>query len=50
MKVVIDQNALMNIIGSEMDWVEDNLEQRFVFKNPNISEFPKTSKWWAGIG
>lgn len=36
-KVIIDSKALFSIIGSEMDWVEDKLNQRFVFKNPNIS-------------
>ncbi|KAN0112759.1 hypothetical protein V8E51_005710 [Hyaloscypha variabilis] len=35
-KVLIDSKALFSIIGSEMDWVEDKLNQRFVFKNPNI--------------
>ena len=39
-KVLIDSKALFSIIGSEMDWVEDKLNQRFVFKNPNISMFP----------
>lgn len=38
-KVLIDNKALLNIIGSEMDWLEDKLNQRFVFKNPNISEW-----------
>lgn len=38
-KVLIDSKALFSIIGSEMDWVEDKLNQRFVFRNPNISEF-----------
>lgn len=37
-KVLIDNKALLNIIGSEMDWLEDKLNQRFVFKNPNISQ------------
>ncbi|KAF2154088.1 iron sulfur assembly protein 1 [Myriangium duriaei CBS 260.36] len=37
-KVLIDSKALFSIIGSEMDWVEDKLNQRFVFKNPNITE------------
>lgn len=37
-KVLIDNKALLNIIGSEMDWLEDKLNQRFIFKNPNISE------------
>jgi len=37
-KVLIDSKALFSIIGSEMDWVEDKLNQRFVFHNPNISK------------
>ncbi|KAI0843256.1 iron-binding protein iscA [Hypoxylon sp. FL0890] len=37
-KVLIDSKALFSIIGSEMDWVEDKLSQRFVFHNPNIKE------------
>ncbi|CAM1509298.1 Fc.00g030370.m01.CDS01 [Cosmosporella sp. VM-42] len=38
-KVLIDSKALFSIIGSEMDWAEDKLNQRFVFRNPNISEY-----------
>ncbi|ODQ66038.1 hypothetical protein NADFUDRAFT_82913 [Nadsonia fulvescens var. elongata DSM 6958] len=34
-KVLIDSKALFSIIGSEMDWVDDKLSSRFVFKNPN---------------
>lgn len=37
-KVLIDSKALFSIIGSEMDWQEDKLSQRFVFRNPNISK------------
>lgn len=37
-KVLIESKALFSIIGSEMDWVEDKLNERFVFRNPNISE------------
>lgn len=37
-KVLIDSKALFSIIGSEMDWAEDKLNQRFVFRNPNISK------------
>ena len=37
-RVLIDSKALFSIIGSEMDWVEDKLSQRFVFRNPNISK------------
>ncbi|KAL5628601.1 hypothetical protein BROUX41_003349 [Berkeleyomyces rouxiae] len=36
--VLIDSKALFSIIGSEMDWVEDNLLEKFVFKNPNIKD------------
>jgi iron-sulfur cluster assembly accessory protein len=37
-KVLIDSKALFSIIGSEMDWQEDKLSSRFIFKNPNIKE------------
>lgn len=37
-QVLIDSKALFSIIGSEMDWIEDKLSQRFVFRNPNIKE------------
>ncbi|KAI9753266.1 MAG: Iron-sulfur assembly protein 1 [Chaenotheca gracillima] len=37
-KVLVDSKALFSIIGSEMDWVEDKLNRRFVFRNPNIKE------------
>jgi iron-sulfur cluster assembly accessory protein len=37
-KVLIDNRALLSVIGSEMDWVRDKLSQKFVFKNPNIKE------------
>jgi iron-sulfur cluster assembly accessory protein len=38
-KVLIDSKALIKVIGSEMDWVEDKLSARFTFTNPNISKF-----------
>jgi iron-sulfur cluster assembly 1 len=38
-RIVIDNRALMSVIGSEMDWVEDVLSRRFVFRNPNISRY-----------
>jgi iron-sulfur cluster assembly protein len=41
-KVLIDSKALFSIIGSEMDWQEDKLSSRFVFRNPNISKIPHT--------
>jgi len=37
-KVLIDSKALFSIIGSEMDWIEDKLNERFIFRNPNISK------------
>lgn len=37
-RVLIDSKALFSIIGSEMDWVEDKLSSRFVFRNPNIKD------------
>ena len=43
-KVLIDSKALFSIIGSEMDWLEDKLSARFVFRNPNISESAAPSK------
>ena len=39
-QVLIDSKALFSIIGSEMDWQEDKLSRRFIFRNPNISEWP----------
>lgn len=41
-RVLIDSKALFSIIGSEMDWVEDKLSARFVFKNPNISVYSRS--------
>lgn len=38
-KVLVDSKALFSIIGSEMDWQEDKLSARFVFRNPNISKY-----------
>ncbi|KAF9478699.1 hypothetical protein BDN70DRAFT_879605 [Pholiota conissans] len=37
-RVLIDSKALFSIIGSEMDWSEDQLSSKFVFKNPNIKD------------
>jgi len=37
-RVLIDSKALFSIIGSEMDWKEDQLSSKFVFKNPNIKD------------
>lgn len=34
-KVFIDPKAVMYIIGSEMDYAEDDYQAGFVFRNPN---------------
>ena len=33
--VLIDPKAIMFVVGTEMDYVEDKLQSGFVFKNPN---------------
>ena len=37
-RVLIDPKAILFIIGTEMDYVTDKLQSRFVFKNPNETE------------
>ena len=34
-KVIIDQKALMFIVGTEMDYVDNEIKSEFVFNNPN---------------
>lgn len=34
-KVVIEPMAVMYVLGTELDWVEDKLGAQFVFRNPN---------------
>jgi iron-sulfur cluster assembly 1 len=36
-KVLIDANALMHVLGTRMDFIEDRLRSEFVFTNPNAS-------------
>ena len=33
--ILIDPSAVMFLIGSEMDWVEEKFSSQFVFHNPN---------------
>lgn len=33
--ILIDPSAVMFLIGTEMDWVEEPMGARFVFNNPN---------------
>lgn len=34
-KVLIDPKAVMFLIGTEMDYVEEKLKSGFIFRNPN---------------
>jgi iron-sulfur cluster assembly accessory protein len=34
-KIFIDPTAIMFLIGSEMDYIEEKFQTGFVFKNPN---------------
>ncbi|PHT37459.1 Iron-sulfur assembly protein IscA-like 1, mitochondrial [Capsicum baccatum] len=34
-KVLIDPKALMHVIGTKMDFVDDKLRSEFIFINPN---------------
>lgn len=35
--ILIDPGALMHVLGSRMDYVEDRIKSEFVFTNPNVS-------------
>ncbi len=35
-KVIIDPKAVMFLLGTEMDFVEEKLKSGFVFRNPNV--------------
>ena len=37
-KVLIDPNAVMYLLGTEMDYKKENFSSQFVFKNPNETE------------
>ena len=37
-KVFIDANAVMYLLGTEMDYKKDQFSSQFVFKNPNETE------------
>ena len=37
-KVLIDPNAIMYLLGTEMDYKEEKFSSQFVFKNPNETE------------
>ena len=35
-KLLVEPTAAMFLLGTELDWHEDQLESRFVFNNPNV--------------
>ena len=37
-KVFIDSNAIMYLLGTEMDYKTDKFSSQFVFKNPNETD------------
>ena len=37
-KVLIDPNAIIYLLGTEMDYKKDQFSSSFVFKNPNETE------------
>lgn len=38
LKLVVDSKAIMPLIGTEMDYDENDLSNEFVFNNPNVKE------------
>ena len=37
-KVLIDPNAVMHLLGTEMDYKKEKFSSKFVFNNPNETE------------
>src|SRR5438094_240429 len=37
LRIVVDPKALMYVVGTRMDWVEDAVRAEFVFENPNAT-------------
>ena len=37
MKIIVDQDSILHLIGTEIDWEDNFMGQRFIFKNPNSS-------------
>lgn len=38
LKIVVDAKAIMPLLGTEMDYTENELGSQFTFKNPNVKE------------
>ena len=37
-KVIVDPNAIIYLLGTEMDYKEEKFSSQFIFKNPNETE------------
>jgi iron-sulfur cluster assembly protein len=37
-KVLIEPNAVMYLLGTEMDYMQEKFSSKFIFKNPNETE------------
>jgi len=37
-EILVESRALLTVLGTTMDWVDEKLGSRFVFSNPNIKE------------
>lgn len=37
-RILIDPKAILFLIGTEIDFIEEKLSQRFVFRNPNQTD------------
>jgi iron-sulfur cluster assembly accessory protein len=37
-KLFVDSKAIIHLIGTEMDFISDDLSEKFTFDNPNVKE------------
>jgi len=37
-KIVVDDNSLVYLDGTELDWVKEGLNEGFKFNNPNVKD------------
>lgn len=45
--VLVDGKALMFLVGTTMDFVEDDLKAEFVFNNPNVKGMCGCGESWS---
>ena len=43
--ILVDPKAVMFILGTEMDWVEDKMQSGFTFTNPNEKVLQTADDW-----